>query len=387
MTVVNVTPPVISGTAQVGRTLSTSNGTWTKDLDYLTYAYQWMRCNSAGTSCVDIGGATSSSYVLTSADLGSRIRSEVTATEGSNPTPPGGLPFAEAALRPGYNTRTVPVGDQQFYAPQGADCLVDLQNLKRTVGSLLIYGYSGQRIKVINGYWEVTKAIDGSPYWRGGPRARSADGTGPEHISFTDCFITGSTVPDCFAVAAGINTKVTIQRCRFESRFAFDGQNSNEPAEHCDSIQVQGLVGALEVGLCTLYCMNVNSPNEGGKVFQLKNEGGNNGFTVDIDQVNMRGGGRTGTFLLQTTRDIVVTLTDVYAQDDGITTGSNWNWSTSGGGIFYPNSSAGGGIAWSRSGSSGSYVADWPDAAAVFGTIQEGLPPGGDYVTRADLGH
>ena len=130
---------------------------------------------------------------------------------------------------------------------------------------------------------------------------------------------------------------------------------------------------------------NVAAPNEGGKCFQLKNEGGNTGFSVALEKVNMRGGGRTGTWLLQTTRDIPVTLVDVYAQDDGVTTGANWNWSTSGGGMFYPNSSAGS-VGWTRSGSPGSYVADWPDSAAITGTILQGLPGGGDYVTRAMLG-
>jgi hypothetical protein len=89
MTVTNTVPPVISGTAQVGQTLTTTSGTWTHDLDYLTYAYQWLRCDAAGANCVDISGATNSSYVLTTSDVGSRIRSEVTATEQALPPPAG----------------------------------------------------------------------------------------------------------------------------------------------------------------------------------------------------------------------------------------------------------------------------------------------------------
>jgi len=393
MTVTNLTPPVITGTARVGQTLFTSNGTWDFDLDFLEYTYQWRRCDATGASCVNIGGATSSSYTLQNADLGAKIRARVTATETNvDPSPPpGDLPFPEADLRPGYTTisgvaaNTQNLGGSGSPVAGGNDCLIDLQMTKRTIGSLLIWGKSGQRIKVVNGWWEITKAIDGSPYWRGGPRIRSSDGVGPEHISFTDCIVQGSTVPDCVAMAAGQNTKVTIQRTRLESRFAWDGQNSNEPAEHCDACQVQGLIGAVEIGLCTVYCMNVASPNEGGKCFQLKKEGGNDGFSVSLKKVNMRGGGRTGTWLLQTTRDITVSLTDVYAKDDGITTGAAWTWATSGGGMFYPNSSAGA-VGWTRSGSSGSYIASWPPASGVTGQIREGLPPGGDYVTRAMLG-
>ncbi len=48
MTVVNVTPPVITGSPVLGQTLSSSTGTWTFDLDHLTYAYQWLRCDAFG---------------------------------------------------------------------------------------------------------------------------------------------------------------------------------------------------------------------------------------------------------------------------------------------------------------------------------------------------
>lgn len=81
MTVTNVTPPTLSGTAKQGQTLQTTNGTWTYDLAYLTYAYQWLRCDTAGANCVDIGGATSASYLITGTDVGHTLRSEVTATE------------------------------------------------------------------------------------------------------------------------------------------------------------------------------------------------------------------------------------------------------------------------------------------------------------------
>ncbi len=81
MTEVNVSIPVVTGTARQGQVLSSSPGTWTFDLDYLTYAYQWERCNAVGASCVDIGGATSSSYTLQAEDVGSTFRSRVTATE------------------------------------------------------------------------------------------------------------------------------------------------------------------------------------------------------------------------------------------------------------------------------------------------------------------
>ncbi len=86
MSVSNVTPPSISGSAVRGQTLTSSNGTWTFSLDYLTYTYQWERCDAGGSSCVDIGGATSNTYVLQAADVGSTVRVKVTATEHSFPS-------------------------------------------------------------------------------------------------------------------------------------------------------------------------------------------------------------------------------------------------------------------------------------------------------------
>lgn len=103
MTIVNVTAPVITGTPDQGQTLFTSDGTWTSD-DPLTFAYQWLRCDAAGANCVDILGATSPSYLLRSADVGSRIRSEVTATEVPPTPPPSGTAYDQFSDFDGYPT-------------------------------------------------------------------------------------------------------------------------------------------------------------------------------------------------------------------------------------------------------------------------------------------
>ncbi len=52
--------PAISGTAQVGLTLTAATGTWAPAPG--SYAYQWWRCDATGAACVAIAGATSSSY-------------------------------------------------------------------------------------------------------------------------------------------------------------------------------------------------------------------------------------------------------------------------------------------------------------------------------------
>jgi hypothetical protein len=74
----NLTPPSVSGVAQVPDTLSSSTGTWQGK--GLKYAYQWLRCDSAGASCGAISGATGSTKTLTTADVSYTLRVIVTAT-------------------------------------------------------------------------------------------------------------------------------------------------------------------------------------------------------------------------------------------------------------------------------------------------------------------
>ena len=75
----NTTRPVLTGTAQVGATLSTSTGSWDNVPDGYTYA--WKRCaTTALDSCTTIDGAIQASYTLAATDAGTRIRAYVTAT-------------------------------------------------------------------------------------------------------------------------------------------------------------------------------------------------------------------------------------------------------------------------------------------------------------------
>jgi hypothetical protein len=66
-----IKPPVISGTAKVGRTLKTTNGTWSPAAT--SYKYQWYANGKA------ITGATKSSLVLKSAQKGKKITVKVIA--------------------------------------------------------------------------------------------------------------------------------------------------------------------------------------------------------------------------------------------------------------------------------------------------------------------
>lgn len=70
----NTAAPRISGTAQVGKTLTASSGSWSPAPTSVTY--QWLRNGAA------ISGATRSSYTATGSDLGKRLSVKVTAANG-----------------------------------------------------------------------------------------------------------------------------------------------------------------------------------------------------------------------------------------------------------------------------------------------------------------
>ncbi len=77
----NTAAPAVSGTDTQGSTLTTSNGSWSGGPT--SYAYQWQDCNSSGTGCSAISGATSSSYTLRSSDVGHTLRAVVTASNSA----------------------------------------------------------------------------------------------------------------------------------------------------------------------------------------------------------------------------------------------------------------------------------------------------------------
>jgi hypothetical protein len=77
----NTVPPAISGRPQVGAILTTSQGTWTDPS--ASFAYQWQRCDSRGSGCVDIAGATGQTRITTGADAGVTLVVAATATNGT----------------------------------------------------------------------------------------------------------------------------------------------------------------------------------------------------------------------------------------------------------------------------------------------------------------
>jgi len=73
----NITVPVISGTAQVGSLLTTTNGTWNNNPTSYTYQWKSAGVNATGT------GAASSGYTPVAADIGNALTSSVIATNSA----------------------------------------------------------------------------------------------------------------------------------------------------------------------------------------------------------------------------------------------------------------------------------------------------------------
>jgi len=82
----NTSLPAVTGKTAVNQTLTTTAGTWTGGAT--SESYQWQRCSSTGTSCVNISGATATTYKATTADGGHVVRSTVRANNVNGASPP-----------------------------------------------------------------------------------------------------------------------------------------------------------------------------------------------------------------------------------------------------------------------------------------------------------
>jgi hypothetical protein len=99
---VNTAAPTISGTPGSGSTLTADPGDW-QGTPTITYTYQWQRCDAAGANCVDISGATGSTYDLTDADVGHTVRVIVVANNDAGASNPATSAAGPLVLKPPAN--------------------------------------------------------------------------------------------------------------------------------------------------------------------------------------------------------------------------------------------------------------------------------------------
>ncbi len=78
----NTALPQVAGSTRAGQTLSAAPGAWT-GTPTPALAYQWQRCDVGGGWCVNVPGATGSTYLLGAGYVGSVLRVIVTATNAA----------------------------------------------------------------------------------------------------------------------------------------------------------------------------------------------------------------------------------------------------------------------------------------------------------------
>jgi hypothetical protein len=78
-------PPALSGTAQAGKQLTGTTGSWSGS-GTISYAVQWYRCDASGAHCKSIHGATAATYQEVAADVGQTLAFAVRASDSTGTT-------------------------------------------------------------------------------------------------------------------------------------------------------------------------------------------------------------------------------------------------------------------------------------------------------------
>lgn len=159
-------PPTITGHATVGQVLTATTGTWKSDTK-LTFTFQWTRCDTKGSNCIDIANQTAQTYTVAQDDAGHALVVEVTAKNASGST----------------TQRSKPSGVVGSTGPEGA---IKLQNGKISVPA------SGEKLPnrlIIDGFGSSPSRLSSrEPF------------TIRVHVSDTD----GNVVRDALVYAIGL---------------------------------------------------------------------------------------------------------------------------------------------------------------------------------------
>ena len=119
-------PGAPSGHVIVGDTLATGNGSW-NGTPTIGFTYQWMNCDTTGTTCAPIPTATGSTYMVQASDIGSTIECVVTAGNGGGSatvttpvTAPAVAAVAPTVVSPPTVSSAEPTVGALYYASTGS---------------------------------------------------------------------------------------------------------------------------------------------------------------------------------------------------------------------------------------------------------------------------
>ena len=142
----NIDPPQITGTAQVGSTLTATEGRWSGNPTDINL--QWRRCDENGGSCSNISGAEGKTYLLKTVDAGNTIRVTATAKNADGSRTATSVPTA--VVKPASGPP--PAGN----GCQGAGATVQISglapperlNVDRAVSSPAVVGGSTDQVSL-----------------------------------------------------------------------------------------------------------------------------------------------------------------------------------------------------------------------------------------------
>jgi hypothetical protein len=386
--------PAISGTAEEGQTLSASTGVWSGEPTF--YDFQWLRCNSLGSSCTGVSGATLNIYGLGHDDVGSTMRVRVTATNSSGSTsatsaetavvtaadapapPPTSDPSDPTSMKlswappPLTNPITINVADNQWLVSMdpAKDYIVRIghQSACAPAGSnqsgLWLEG--GHNVVLIGGH--VSIPCESTSYGRTGIKIR--DATGTVHVEGVLIDNAGGYLTDGIAIAAPRAT-VQLENLRV-------GPTWDWTTAHPDLVQVQGGVANLRVDRLT------GIPTYQG-IF-LKDEAGIPNGPTDLRRVNLKpisgmGAYKPNRVFWQETKDIAVTMSDFYVDRSGYQARAFKDMPNPGPDYVCCD------------GDTTRYATLAPDdlsmtwaGSNITGTVRDGAPPSGDFVPSGAAG-
>jgi hypothetical protein len=105
----NQSVPTITGSANVGSTLTANPGTWNGSSP-ISFQYQWQICGQNGNACHAITGETQNTYVIGNGDAGNTIRIHVIASNSDGSDSATSAPTSSispsAVPAPGQTTTT-----------------------------------------------------------------------------------------------------------------------------------------------------------------------------------------------------------------------------------------------------------------------------------------
>jgi hypothetical protein len=173
----NVSPPRIAGIAQQGQTLGVVHGAWTGTPT--SYAYQWLRCDPAGSACASIAGATGQTYLAGAADVGHTLEVAETASNAEGASTPTDSLATRAIAAPAEwhleqpEAPAAPPGVERVSSTVGLGKIGDIEFIRPNLGLLItagnpptvppgVWGYDGVSWRPLTGPGPTGNGICGA---------------------------------------------------------------------------------------------------------------------------------------------------------------------------------------------------------------------------------